>query len=92
MTISDFLVQIDCSIKEAMHRIDRNTKGIVYVVQNEEFIGVITDGDVRRFLMEDGDLNEKVSVIMNKNPRVLDLANEKKADSLMKFYKIKSIF
>lgn len=91
MILSDFLLQFDSTIKEAMQQIDKNTKGIVYVLQSEKLIGVITDGDVRRFLLNNGDLSENVTKIMNKAPIVLDLEHEKEAHFLMEQKKIRSL-
>lgn len=91
MIVSDFLIEDNCSIKEAMQQIDKNTKGIVYVVKNEKLIGVITDGDVRRFLLNDGDLSERVSIIMNRFPIMLNLKHEKDAYFLMEQHKIRSL-
>lgn len=91
MRLTDFLVVSDSTIKETMRQIDKNAKGIVYIVQQEELIGVITDGDIRRFLLNGGSLSEKVSFIMNKNPIILDMAREKEVYSIMEQYKIRSI-
>ena len=91
MKLNDFLIQCDCTIKETMMQIDKNAKGIVYIVQKEEIIGVITDGDIRRFLLKGGDLEEKVVLIMNKNPIMLDIEQEKEVYSLMEQYHIRSV-
>ena len=91
MKVSDFLVQCISSVKEAIQQIDKNAMGIVYIVQDGKLIGVVTDGDVRRFLLNDGDLNENVTVIMNRKPIILREDNEKEAYSLLEKYKIRSL-
>ena len=91
MVLADFLIQSGSSIKEAMRQIDKNAKGIVYIVQDKKLIGVLTDGDVRRFLLKNGDLNENVSIIMNKNPIVLDIEHEKETHTLLEQNKIRSL-
>lgn len=91
MKLADFLVQVDCTIKETMMQIDKNAKGIVYIVQKEKIVGVITDGDIRRFLLNGGKLDEKVALIMNKNPIMLDIEQEKEAYSIMEKNKIRSL-
>ena len=41
------------SLKQALNAIDGNKQGIVFVVNNEgKLIGSLTDGDVRRFLLQ----------------------------------------
>ena len=91
MKLTDFLIQFDCTIKETMIQIDKNAKGIVYIVQNEKITGVITDGDIRRFLLSGGSLNEKVSLIMNQNPIMLDIEQEKEVYLIMEQYEIRSV-
>lgn len=65
------------NIVEAMEKIDANSCGILFLVDdNNKLVGVITDGDIRRFLIKTGDLNTKVSVFMNQKPMCL-FAEEK---------------
>ena len=46
--------------------------GAVCILENQKLIGIITDGDLRRTLLETDDIN-KVSVgdIMSKNPKTI---------------------
>lgn len=91
MIVKDFTVQMGCCIKDAIQQINSNTKGIVYVLEKKRLVGVITDGDVRRFLLKDGNINEDISVIMNKNPIYLYLEQEKQVYIYMEQYKIRSL-
>ncbi len=68
--ISKFLGNKEMTIMDALGVIDANTWGVMYVVDEEErLVGCITDGDVRRGLMQRGDLSMKISEIMNSSPR-----------------------
>lgn len=56
------------SIKEAMTCIDRNSKGIVFVIDAEQrLVGVATDGDIRRALLNGIGLGESIKVCMNEH-------------------------
>lgn len=67
-----YLTSPDSTIVEAMQKIDTNAKGILFVVSKcRRILGVVTDGDIRRWLIKTGDLQEKVGKIMNQNPKVI---------------------
>ncbi len=68
MQIVDYVVGIDCTIVDAIKQIDKNGKGIVYVTEKEILCGSVTDGDVRRHLLNEGNINDCVTAIMNKMP------------------------
>ena len=65
-----FLIYPHSTVVEAMQKIDANAKGILFVVDNKrKLLGVITDGDIRRWLIRTGELQGTVEQIMNKNPK-----------------------
>ena len=67
-----FLIYPHSTVVEAMQKIDSNAKGILFVVDNKHrLVGVITDGDIRRWLIKTGELQGTVEHIMNKNPKVI---------------------
>lgn len=54
MVLEDNLILPDASLFEALSKIERNARGFVVCVDtNHVCLGVLTDGDVRRFLMQD---------------------------------------
>lgn len=91
MQISDFIVLPDTPIIEAMKQIDRNSQGIVYVCHGEKITGVVTDGDIRRFILKNGDLKQPVVSIANPNPKYLQAEEKKNADAVMRKYNIRSL-
>lgn len=67
--LHDFICTEHISIVEAMQRLTNNKKGILFVTNgNNELIGSMTDGDIRRWLVRTGDLTAHVNKIMNKMP------------------------
>ena len=68
--IQQFLGKKGLTLSEAMQRIDRNTAGILFLVDEEDIlIGCITDGDIRRYLLAGGKLTDAAFDAANKNPR-----------------------
>ncbi len=87
-----FLITQKAVVVEAMQKIDLNAKGILFVIdENERLEGVVTDGDIRRWLIKTGDLQGKVGNIMNKNPQVIVCKERKKARQYMEKYCITAL-
>jgi len=72
------------TIKEAMVAIDSGAMKIAVVVNDTmHLVGVLTDGDIRRGLLEGMDLNSSIESIMQINPMVCSV-NDTKEDILSK--------
>lgn len=63
------LISINTSIIAAIKQMDKEALRVLLVV-NEigQLLGIITDGDIRRYLLKQKSLDESVENIMNKNP------------------------
>ncbi|MFC1869958.1 NAD-dependent epimerase/dehydratase family protein [Chloroflexota bacterium] len=60
------------SIKAAMRAIDNGALGIAFIVNAEgKFIGVVTDGDVRRATLQGVEIGRPIKEIANTNPIVV---------------------
>ena len=76
-------VEIDSSIKDTIIEITSKKLGMALVVNNEEVVGIFTDGDLRRALNQEIDIdNNSVSSVMTKkfisiseNDLAIDAAN-----------------
>lgn len=87
-----FLTTKDVSIVEAMQKIDRNAKGILFVVEEKQrLVGVVTDGDIRRWIIKTGELDSKIEYVMNKNPKKIFHTDVAVADKIMKKYGITAL-
>ena len=59
-----FLISPEQTIVEAMQKIDANAKGILFITNiDRKLIGAITDGDIRRWLIKTGNLQEQISAL-----------------------------
>lgn len=92
MEIQEFTVLETATVKDAMKQMDHNAHKIIYIVDEENRLkGVLSDGDVRRWILKDGSIKENVSKVMNQKPITL-LHNEiNQANQLMSEKKIHSI-
>lgn len=87
-----FMVQTSATVVDAMERIDRNDKKILFVVDDfDKLEGAVTDGDIRRWLIRTGDLQGKVKEFMNKTPKFIYLSEIHSAEDCMECYGINAL-
>ena len=65
-------VSAHSSIKEVIVEISNKRLGATAVIENNQLLGIITDGDIRRMLENQSDWNNfKAIDIMNSNPKIV---------------------
>jgi len=66
------MVSSDASIKQVIFEISEKRLGVTAVVENNEVIGIITDGDIRRMLNDRDSFADLTALdIMTKNPKLI---------------------
>jgi len=69
LELNDLIIRPNESLRNALQKMTRNRKGILFVCDTDEhLVGVLSDGDVRRTLLEDTLLVASVSKAMNIDP------------------------
>lgn len=87
-----FLISPEQTIVEAMQKIDANAKGILFITNTDrKLIGAITDGDIRRWLIKTGNLQEQISRLMNRNPKSVYRREVASAQDVMRRYSITAL-
>ncbi|KQR94496.1 D-arabinose 5-phosphate isomerase [Chryseobacterium sp. Leaf180] len=83
-------VSPEASVKEVIISISSSSHGITIVTEGTEIIGVITDGDLRRMLLNTTDFSEICARdIMSLNPKTIEkTALAKEAMKILKYYNI----
>ncbi|MCM1326539.1 MAG: sugar phosphate nucleotidyltransferase [Bacteroidales bacterium] len=84
MTIKDYIVSEETSLRDTMQIIDKNSSGIAFVCKDGKLLATVTDGDVRRSLMKGMDIHSPVREIANYTPVYLYRKAGYKAAALMK--------
>ncbi|WP_085992725.1 nucleotidyltransferase family protein [Oceanobacillus senegalensis] len=91
MSLKDLFISKELSIRDALEKLDKTAKKILLVMKDEKLQGIITDGDIRRWILDNGDLNENVELAMNKSPififekdviRAKEILNEKMIEAI----------
>jgi arabinose-5-phosphate isomerase len=66
-------VQMDANIKEVILEITSKRLGATAVLENEQVVGIITDGDIRRMIEKNADFNLlSAKDIMNDDPKKIE--------------------
>jgi arabinose-5-phosphate isomerase len=76
LTVKDTIKQIEeypvintnNTLKQALIEMNRKKKGICLITNDKNLFGIITDGDIRRYLENNDNLSTSVKDILNKNP------------------------
>jgi dTDP-glucose pyrophosphorylase len=83
--VKNIITDINTTIRETIKKLDETSKKIILIVdETTTLIGVVTDGDIRRWILKNGNLDEKVSAIMNTSPKFVYEGEEDKAFDIMK--------
>jgi D-glycero-alpha-D-manno-heptose-7-phosphate kinase len=68
MQLDVFHIAASASLREALHRIEKNHHGVIFIANaNGAISGVATDGDIRRWLLAGGTLEDAVTKCANPN-------------------------
>lgn len=67
MDIKKIIVNQKDKLKDALQVLDEIGLGTLFIVDDlEKLVGVLTDGDIRRFLISGGNIDDNVNEVMNK--------------------------
>jgi N-acylneuraminate cytidylyltransferase/CMP-N,N'-diacetyllegionaminic acid synthase len=77
LKLSDLIISSQETLRNAMQRMTQNYKGVLFVCDHSaHLIGVLSDGDVRRTLLDDTLLVAPVSKVMNVDPITAETTQE----------------
>ena len=91
MDVQQLFINKEISIKDALAQLDKTGKRILIVVENKLLLGVLTDGDVRRWILKNGDLNESIETIYGKNPKYIEEKDILHAKTLLEKYQVEAM-
>ena len=65
--IENYIIQHSVNISNAIKKMDKGGIGFIAIANNDDIIGIVTDGDFRRSILDGISLKENVKRIMNKD-------------------------
>lgn len=84
MHIHDYIVEENTSVIDTMKQINSGARGIAFVCRGMKLCAVVTDGDIRRHILRDGDLEQPVCKIAHSDPVYLTADQAERAGEVMK--------
>ena len=71
--IKPFLVPKVHTIRQAMEQLEQTEEKILFVVDSDShLVGSLTDGDIRRWILSDGDLKAEMCQVCNCDPHLVE--------------------
>ncbi len=68
MNLKKYIISNNSSIRESIKKIDKNKGGFILISNyNNQIIGIVTDGDIRRGLLKNHDLDQNIETCLNSN-------------------------
>lgn len=89
--IEDVLISEEISVVEALEKLDKTAKKILFVVEGKCLRGTVTDGDIRRWILSNGSLEASVKCVANYSPKYLNVDSEITPIDFMEQYQINAV-
>ncbi len=71
MDIKPLIVSKDDTVLQAMRRLSETAMHILLLTEDGKLTGVLTDGDIRRFILAGGELSSSCALAANSNPKTV---------------------
>lgn len=84
MNYRDFIIGTDISVADAMKQLEKSGQKIVFIAPDDRLVGVLTDGDIRRYLLAGRDLGANVMDAASKKPITVKGFHEETARNIVK--------
>lgn len=91
MDIHNYIIEENISVLDTMKQIEVGARGIVFVCKRQKLCAVVTDGDIRRYILHGGSLEVPVSEIAHKMPIYLKEDQEAQAINMMRRHYVAAI-
>ncbi|NLA76384.1 MAG: CBS domain-containing protein, partial [Clostridiales bacterium] len=91
MDNQEMIITEGVSLVEAMEQLDYSPEKVLFVVREDKLVAALSDGDIRRWIVANGDINAKVAQIANYSPKYLVLEDEVYAHEYISQYDLKAI-
>ncbi len=91
MNLRDFLIPESFRIIDAMQRLDVLGKKTLFLEKDGRLLATLTDGDVRRWILKNGDLQRPVKEAANYKPKWLFTEDRKLAQRKLREWQVDAI-
>jgi dTDP-glucose pyrophosphorylase len=89
--VAAYLIDENLPVLEALAKIDRGSGRSLFVQKEGRLLAALTDGDIRRHILGNGDLKAPVSEVANYHPLFLSVDEQDKAAAFMREHSIEGV-
>jgi len=89
--MNEMYIEEDKNILQAMKQLDVSARKILFVHDKEKLLAVVTDGDIRRWILKNGDLHASVKCVANYQPKYLYENQVEEVQHVLNEYQIDAI-
>lgn len=89
--LKNLCVEEKITVIEGIKRLDAGGEKVLLVTCRGKLAGIITDGDVRRWILKNGRMDAEISEMMHRNPRTVREGEKEKAKKIMQEYLIEAV-
>lgn len=86
-----FFLDKQQTVLEAMQKMDVVAKKVLFVIENEKLVAALSDGDIRRWILSGGGLQESIEKIANFSPKYIKESEHININKYMKQKKIEAL-
>lgn len=91
LKLEELCISEEMSVLDTMKKLDETGQRILFVAPDGVLKGVVTDGDLRKFILRGGALEEPVRHAVNYSPKTLPIGRRGEAKALMQTHTIDAI-
>lgn len=91
MQLQDLLIEENSNIRIAVEQLERVRCKVIYVIDKGKLTASISDGDVRRYALQEGNVNLPIKHIANYNPTFLTRFEKEKIEDIFSRTEVYSI-
>lgn len=77
MKYNDYCIAFTATVKAALRQLEQVNGKVLCVIKGDRLAGTLTDGDLRRYLMDGGKLEDSISGAIQRSPKIAE--NRKQA-------------
>jgi len=90
-SLEKLCVEEETAVIDGIKKLDAAGEKVLLVTKERKLSGIITDGDIRRWILKRGNLNAGVSEMMHKGPRIVKEGEIEKAKKIMQEYLVEAV-
>lgn len=83
MLIDELIISEDITVLESMQKLNFAGRQILFIAPELKLKGVITDADIRRHILKNGELTANVTAVANYKPKFLNISQKNEAADYM---------